>query len=206
MGYQDPDGHKVCPVQDALYRKYREEGYTAQEAFKKMREDLGLSKENPNNPKTTKFSNWKEMQDYYRNHPDYGSATKFVKTNKPMGSRNLKKWFKNGGTIEIADGNNQVWIYHSADGHKAGYVHGRVVFFDEDLHENANIAKFYGGNFTGDRSVDKQNALNYLKDFDYDEIPEGFVLHHDYRNGRYILVAEDIHRLFTHYGGHYYNR
>ena len=34
------------------------------------------------------------------------------------------------------------------------------------------------------------------------EIPEGYVLHHDYKNGNLQLIKEDYHKKFTHAGGH----
>ena len=43
--YKDPTGHKVCPTQKNLYAKYREEGMNAQDAFNRMRKELGFVKE-----------------------------------------------------------------------------------------------------------------------------------------------------------------
>ena len=40
--YKDPTGHNICPTQRDLYHKYREEGMSPQEAYRKMRKDLGL--------------------------------------------------------------------------------------------------------------------------------------------------------------------
>jgi len=40
--YKDPSGHDLCPTQIDLYRRYREEGMTAAQAFNRMRDDLGL--------------------------------------------------------------------------------------------------------------------------------------------------------------------
>ena len=40
--YKDPTGHNICATQRNLYHKYREEGMNPQEAYRKMRKDLGL--------------------------------------------------------------------------------------------------------------------------------------------------------------------
>ena len=48
-----------------------------------------------------------------------------------------------------------------------------------------------------------RKALNILEElYDYTDIPEGYVLHHDIDNGMMQLVREDIHSQFTHIGGH----
>ena len=40
--YKDSTGHNICATQRDLYHKYREEGMNPQEAYRKMRKDLGL--------------------------------------------------------------------------------------------------------------------------------------------------------------------
>ena len=40
--YKDPTGHNICPTQRDLYYKYKEEGMSPQEAYQKMRKELGL--------------------------------------------------------------------------------------------------------------------------------------------------------------------
>ena len=40
--YKDPTGHNICPTQRDLYHKYKEEGMSLQEAYQKMRKELGL--------------------------------------------------------------------------------------------------------------------------------------------------------------------
>ena len=40
--YKDPTGHNICPTQRDLYHKYKEEGMSPQEAYQKMRKELGL--------------------------------------------------------------------------------------------------------------------------------------------------------------------
>lgn len=48
--------------------------------------------------------------------------------------------------------------------------------------------------------------LKYIKKYGYDDIPEGYIVHHDYQNGKVQLVKEQIHIQFTHYGGVYSNK
>ena len=40
--YKDPTGHNICATQRDLYHKYKEEGMSPQEAYQKMRKELGL--------------------------------------------------------------------------------------------------------------------------------------------------------------------
>ena len=40
MGYEDPSGHKACDEKRDLYKKYREQGMTAQEANRRANYDL----------------------------------------------------------------------------------------------------------------------------------------------------------------------
>ena len=40
--YKAPTGHNICATQRDLYHKYKEEGMSPQEAYQKMRKDLGL--------------------------------------------------------------------------------------------------------------------------------------------------------------------
>ena len=40
--YKDPTGHNICATQRDLYHKYREEAMNPQEAYQKMRKELGL--------------------------------------------------------------------------------------------------------------------------------------------------------------------
>lgn len=61
--------------------------------------------------------------------------------------------------------------------------------------------------FTGNRDLDKANAIAYLnKKYGISEIPYGYVLHHDIDNGVFQLVKESVHADFPHYGGYYYNK
>ena len=149
------------------------------------------------------YNNWDDMKEAYK-----GTVTKFVNENKPKGSPTPRKWFEKGGTIEIEtlDDGSQIWKYTSADGKTVPYVNEQVKFPKQYLFPDEDIAEFSIGEFTGTRELDKKAALEILSNEGYDEIPDGYVLHHDYENGKMQLVREDIHRTFTHYGGNYYNQ
>ena len=152
---------------------------------------------------SNKFSNWDHMKDAYK-----GKVTKFLKENKPKGSPIPKNWFEKGGTLEIEtlDDGSQIWKYTSAKGDTVPYISQQVKFPKQYMFPDEDIAEFSIGKFTGDRELDKKAALEFLRSEGYDEIPDGYVLHHDYENGKMQLIEEEIHRIFTHYGGNYYNK
>lgn len=137
-----------------------------------------------------------------------GKVTKFLKENKPKGSPIPKNWFEKGGTLEIEtlDDGSQIWKYTSAKGDTVPYINQQVKFPKQYMFPDEDIAEFSIGKFTGDRELDKKAALEFLRSEGYDEIPDGYVLHHDYENGKMQLIEEEIHRIFTHYGGNYYNK
>lgn len=144
-----------------------------------------------------KFNNWDDMKDAYK-----GTITQFVKENKPKYSPDIKKWFDNGGSIEIQniDG-KQIWTYTSSVGDSVPYIDGYIKFPDEYL--NPTIKTVDIGEFTGDRSEDIDKMLDILEeDYGITEIPEGYIVHHDIENGIVQLVDENIHKKFTHIGGH----
>ena len=152
---------------------------------------------------SNKFSNWDDMKDAYK-----GKVTKFLKGNKPKGSPIPKNWFEKGGTLEIEtlDDGSQIWKYTSSKGDTVPYINQQVKFPKQYMFPDEDIAEFSIGKFTGDRELDKKAALEFLRSEGYDEIPDGYVLHHDYENGKMQLIEEEIHRIFTHYGGNYYNK
>ena len=59
VGYVDPSGHNICPTQQSLYKKYRDEGMSAEAAFYRMRKELGLptSRDNILNKSVKRWSN-----------------------------------------------------------------------------------------------------------------------------------------------------
>jgi|GEM_PF-1429411 len=147
------------------------------------------------------FSSWDDMKKAYD-----GNITQFLADNKPKYSPNVEKWLGNGGQVNIktVDG-KQIWTYTSAAGEAVPYIDGFVKFPDEYLHpvlDRVNI-----GSFTGDRTKDMAKLKEVLKnDYGINEIPAGFVAHHDIENGIMQLVQEDIHKKFRHIGGHSLNQ
>jgi hypothetical protein len=125
-----------------------------------------------------------------------------IKEDKPPNSPNIAKWFENGGTIKIeeVDG-KQIWTYIDSAGREVSYVDGYPVFPPEAKHPV--IGDIDIGKFTGDRNEDKRLYLEKLEEeYGLTEIPDGYALHHDSKNGNMQLVKTDWHKEFTHAGGH----
>lgn len=133
---------------------------------------------------------------------ELGKTYKEIKEDKPMNSPELKKWFEKGGKIEISEENGkQVWTYINPEGIAVKYVDGYPVFPPETKHPF--IGDLSIGEFTGDRTKDKELYLEVLEEeYGLTEIPEGYALHHDSENGVMQLVKEEYHKEFTHSGGH----
>jgi len=158
---------------------------------------------------------WDDMKKDHK-----GEITKFMKARKPKGSPKPKKWFGKGGSLKIRDlppppNGAQIWEYKMGDitvpyvpqKMPDGTVENVIKFPDEYLYPNEDISSFtVKGGFTGDRTLDRQKALEYLEDNDVYAIPDGYVLHHDIDSGDFQLVREDVHSMFSHYGGFYYNK
>ena len=150
---------------------------------------------------SVKFSDWQSMKEHYD-----GTVTKYLKENKPKGSPTPKKWFDKGGTIEIIEKNGTTtWKYTNAEGESVNYIDGKIQFSQEQLFEDTNISNIDITEFNG-RSADRSAVLEYIKKYGYDDIPEGYIVHHDYQNGKIQLVKEEVHVQFTHYGGVYANK
>lgn len=149
-----------------------------------------------NETKQNSFSNLNSMKN------DLGKTYGEIKEDKPPNSPNIAKWFENGGSIKIeeVDG-KQVWTYIDSVGREVKYVDGYPVFPPEAKHpviDDINIGKF-----TGDRTEDKRLYLEKLEEqYGLTEIPDGYALHHDSKNGNMQLVKIDWHKEFTHAGGH----
>lgn len=125
-----------------------------------------------------------------------------IKEDKPPNSPNIAKWFENGGSIKVEEmDGKKVWTYIDNIGREVKYVDGYPVFPPEAKHsviDDINI-----GEFTGDRNEDKKLYLEKLEEqYGLTEIPDGYALHHDSKNGNMQLVKTDWHKEFTHAGGH----
>lgn len=142
------------------------------------------------------FSNLDEMKS------GLDKSYKDIKADKPLNSPNLAKWFDNGGSVSIGSQDGKpVWTYIDADKKIVSYVDGYPVFPLEAKH--SIIPDIDIGSFTGDRNIDKQLYLKKLEDmFGLTEIPAGYALHHDSKNGIMQLIRLDYHKQFTHAGGH----
>ena len=155
------------------------------------------------------YNSWEQMK---LDNPR--SVTKFVKNNKPLGSPDIKKWFKKGGSIKIETYKNgdQVWIYTNAKGTSVPYVPKiikgklrKVIEFPEEFMYKGNkkLATVNIGKFTGNRALDRELAIEILKKRGIKNI-DGYVLHHTADDGVLQLIERNIHSDFPHYGGYYY--
>lgn len=125
-----------------------------------------------------------------------------IKEDKPPNSPNIAKWFENGGSLKIEEiDGKQVWTYIDNVGREVSYIDGYPVFPEEAKHPV--IGDIDIGTFTGDRTEDKKLYLEKLEEeYGLTEIPDGYALHHDSKNGNMQLVKTDWHKAFTHAGGH----
>ena len=150
------------------------------------------------------FPIWLETPRIYDNSNDLRRDIfyKEIKALKPPNSPDISKWLEQGGSIRIErqDG-KEIFTYRDKERNEVSYIDGEVRFPPEAKHpviQDINIGKF-----TGDRNEDKRIYLEKLKEmYGLTEIPEGYVLHHDYKNGNLQLIKEDYHKKFTHAGGH----
>ncbi len=72
---------------------------------------------------------------------------------------------------------------------------------------NMDVGEIDIGRFTGDRDADIAEAKRILReemDISSEKI-RGYAVHHCMESGKMILVDKDIHKRFSHYGGHYHN-
>lgn len=121
---------------------------------------------------------------------------------KPPHSPDIAKWLYNGGSIihEPVAG-KEVWTFIDKDERTCRYIDGNIVFPSDAKH---NIIQDISiGRFTGDRNEDKRLYLESLyKQYGIRGIPDGYVLHHDSKNGNMQLIKGEYHKTFTHTGGH----
>lgn len=114
----------------------------------------------------------------------------------------IEEWMDSGKFEEV---NNKysdyiLWVWQNKQN-----IQGYLLKVCKIGYQNVSNFKIEGG-FTGDRNLDKTKAMEYLSLYGYDEIPTGYVLHHDMDSGVFQLVQESVHQEFSHYGGYYYNK
>ena len=73
--YKDPTGHNICATQRDLYHKYKEEGMSPQEAYQKMRKELGL--DSKSGYKDSGVGSGKDPWRSYESGSKSGSGSKF---------------------------------------------------------------------------------------------------------------------------------
>ncbi len=151
---------------------------------------------------STDINDYKEYSTFNEMKEDMGKTKQEINKEKPPHSNNLGKWFDNGGKIGIEDiDGKKVWTFIDAEGRAAKYIDGYPKFPNEAKHPV--IGDISIGKFTGDRDTDKAIYLDKLKEeYELNEIPEGYSLHHDDKNGVLQLIKSEWHDEFRHQGGH----
>ena len=154
------------------------------------------------------YSSWNQMKEFYRGH-----WTSWWRGNKPKGSPDIDKWFRNGGTITIEtfDNGTYVWRY-TKNGITVSYVpkviNGQlqnVVQFPESVMfgRSRELATVNIGSFSGNSAADRALAREMFADMGITDL-RGYAIHHGARNGEMQLIIRSIHEQFRHYGGHYF--
>lgn len=177
-----------------------EEGTQFQDAQsfwdKLFSKEIAANKDIPQENRFNVFSDLDTMKN------ELGKTYGEIKEDKPMNSPDIAKWLDNGGKIAIWETDEgTVWLYIDNVGREVPYINGYPVFPPEAKHpvvQDISIDKF-----TGDRNEDKHLYLEKLEEqYGLTEIPDGYALHHDSKNGNMQLVKIDWHSEFTHAGGH----
>ena len=151
---------------------------------------------------STDKNDYKEYSTYNEMKDDTGKTKQEINNEKPPHSNNLGKWFDNGGKIGIEDvDGKKVWTFIDAEDRAVKYIDGCPEFPDKAKHPV--IGDISIGEFTGDRVLDKTLYLEKLEnEYGLTEIPEGYSLHHDSKNGVLQLIKTEWHDEFRHQGGH----
>ena len=133
---------------------------------------------------------------------ELGMSYSEIKADKPPHSPNLAKWFDAGGSVQAGEkGGHPAWTFQDCAGRAVTYLDGYPIFPPEAKHPV--IGDINIGRFTGDRAEDKQlYTKKLLEEYGLAEIPSGYALHHDCKNGNMQLVEIGWHGTFTHTGGH----
>ena len=120
--YKDPTGHNICPTQRDLYHKYKEEGMSPQEAYQKMRKELGL--DSKSGYKDSGVGNGK---DPWRSYSSNSKVDFYVRPNGEVVTNadyiKYKDVFNNKKYFDQSTG-NPIWPGQNGDPNKDGYVNG----------------------------------------------------------------------------------
>ena len=105
--YKDPTGHNICATQRDLYHKYKEEGMSPQEAYQKMRKDLGL--DSKSGYKDSGVGNgkdpWRSYESGSKTVNGYDTKVNVGQQNKHIpGTNEYKNALNNGQTKSIMYG------------------------------------------------------------------------------------------------------
>lgn len=130
--YKDPTGHNICATQRDLYHKYKEEGMSPQEAYQKMRKDLGL--DSKSGYKDSGVGNGKDPWRSYESGSKSGSGSKFQEV------------------FDLADNytlSDDTFDNHILDRHGPNSTYGNKSHFNADF----DIRNGIDSTLTGDKFI-----------------------------------------------------
>ena len=107
--YKDPTGHNICPTQRDLYHKYKEEGMSPQEAYQKMRKELGL--DSKSGYKDSGVGNGKDPWRSYES----GSSSIVEIVDEEKGTFIIKDWSDYPDDYVPVPDQNKVWTFLEGD-------------------------------------------------------------------------------------------
>jgi len=122
---------------------------------------------------------------------DPQTITPELRAQKPRRGRDIDKWIKEGGTIEIDT--EGVWYYTDADGHCVSYVNGEPDYISAGYAYGA--IEFKDG-FSGNKNTDRRRAKAIFEQMGIDV--DGCEMHHSSDGKTIVAVQRDIHQKFTH--------
>jgi len=122
---------------------------------------------------------------------DPQTITPEQRAQKPRRGRDIDKWIKEGGTIEIDT--EGVWYYTDSDGHCVSYVNGEPDYISAGY---AYGAIEFKESLTGNKKTECRRAKEIFKQMGIDV--NGCEMHHLSDGKTIVAVRGDIHQKFTH--------
>ena len=179
--YKDPTGHNICPTQRDLYHKYKEEGMSPQEAYQKMRKELGL--DSKSGYKDSGVGNGKDpWRSYESGTSSIGRMDLAGKTHPVSGV----KFDSNGFPIFESKYNTKL--------DPQDYLKSRGTHFDR-------ASKALHNDIMNDSNLRSKFTEAEIAIFKEGGVPKAYTWHHHQDEGVMQLVDRKIHRQTGHTGG-----
>lgn len=130
--YKDPTGHNICATQRDLYHKYKEEGMSPQEAYQKMRKELGL--DSKSGYKDSGVGNGKDPWRSYESGSGTGTVwDNITPTQENYPYTNIPKSF------EIEVNGEKMWVHGNATEHMYEDVYKGITTGNGTAYTNPNL-------------------------------------------------------------------